>query len=410
MSEIIAQFDPSSATNGSFVITYLSSGVGKLVVWNDSAETIDLVFPDGSTDIAPAWVADIYELTGPAGNIAWKQDKTVNNTTPDISQCWVIAYQPRENIPGVFPIALSRQMKAGGGAITVTSGAITITSGSISVSSVGGTVTVGGTIAVSGVSGTVTIAGAVTVSNSLTIGTVSTTVPIQTTGASVVNVGTVAGTVTVSGNINITNSSINVGTVAGTVTIAGAVTITSGTINIGTMPAVTITSGSVNIGTVTGNVNVTGQVNQGNPIFSATVGFGGTANKNQILNIFNVSTSGKTYTFYSIRVFTTDITMPTCNVVYVTGADLALANAVTIQSHDAQSSPPASTANATSVDGGSLYNTGIIETLDCPENEMQDFVVFPDIIKLHPGGNLLVQIRSGTPSHIVRLTMKWSEA
>ena len=120
MSDLIKEFDPSAATSGSFVVNYLSNGIGKLVIWNDSAWSLDLTFPNGDSNIAPAWCAMIYELTGPAGSVLWAQDKQVNLTTPDLSNVWVVAYRDNEILPGIFPIALTRQTKAGGGSSAVT--------------------------------------------------------------------------------------------------------------------------------------------------------------------------------------------------------------------------------------------------------------------------------------------------
>ncbi len=124
MSSLIAEFDPSAATSGAFVVAYLSNGIGTLVVWNDSAWSLDLTFPDGTTNIAPAWCAMIYKLTGPAGSVTWTQDKQANATTPDLSNVWVVAYLASENVPGVFPVALTRQTKSGGGAVTSNANAI----------------------------------------------------------------------------------------------------------------------------------------------------------------------------------------------------------------------------------------------------------------------------------------------
>ncbi len=120
MSDVIAQFDPTATTSGKFATSSLSTGIGKLVIWNDSAETLSLTFPNGDTDIAPAWVASIFELNGPARQVQWAQNMTVNATTPDLSQVWVIAYRDNEKIPGVFPIALTKQTKSGGGAVSST--------------------------------------------------------------------------------------------------------------------------------------------------------------------------------------------------------------------------------------------------------------------------------------------------
>ena len=522
MSDLIKNFDPSAATSGSFVVTYLSNGIGKLVLWNDSAWSLDLTFPNGDTNIAPAWCAMIYELTGPAGSVLWAQDKQVNLTTPDLSNVWVVAYRDNEILPGVYPIALTRQAKQGGGvsSVTVTSGNINIgnvtgtvaVSGTITVSAINSSVTVTGAVTVSGsvtvsnsltigsITNAVTITGAITVSNALTIGTVSTTVPIETSGSSVVNVGTVAGTVNVAGSVNITNSSINIGTVTGNVTVVGtinvgtmpAITIAAAqsvnigtipainiaaaqSINIGTMPAiliaaaqsvnigntpavtisgtptvniaaaqsvnisntpavtisgtpsvsisgtpsVTITSGSIVIssGSVSVNgsqVNSTGNINAGHPIFSVTVGSSNTSHFAQKLNVFNPAASGKTLTFYSARVYTSSANSGNiCYFAYESGADLALPLALSAVSHTLTSSPPLSVTNCTYLDDNTLIaGTTVIEELDTKSGVTLDFLDFPDIVTLAPGGNLLITMQDSiiAGGHSVRLTLKWSEA
>lgn len=115
MSDLIARFDPSAKASGSFVVTSLSNGIGKLILWNESNWTLDLTFSDGTTDIASAWLASIYDLTGPVGSISWTQDKQVSSNAPPISQVWVVAYRNNETIPGVFPVALNRQSVVSGG-------------------------------------------------------------------------------------------------------------------------------------------------------------------------------------------------------------------------------------------------------------------------------------------------------
>lgn len=111
--QIIAEFDPSAAASGTFPVNYLSNGMGKIIVWNESNWTLDITFTNGNEDIAPAWTAQIFELTGPAGQITWAQDTQLTSLAPPISKVWVVAYRDNENIPGVFPVALVRQANIG---------------------------------------------------------------------------------------------------------------------------------------------------------------------------------------------------------------------------------------------------------------------------------------------------------
>ncbi len=121
MSDLIATFDPALAASGTFKVRYLSNGIGTLVVHNDSARTLQLIFPDGNTDVAPAWLSSKFYVTGPGGDVTWKQHSTVNNQAPDLSQVDVVAYRKNEPVPGVYPAALTRQTKSGGGNVSSTS-------------------------------------------------------------------------------------------------------------------------------------------------------------------------------------------------------------------------------------------------------------------------------------------------
>lgn len=109
---IVATFDPSAAVTGTFVPN-LSNGIGKIVVWNESNWALDVTFTDGTTDLAPAWTATIFNLLGPSGKITWTQDTQLTASTPPISKVWVVAYRNNEAIPGVFPLALVRQANLG---------------------------------------------------------------------------------------------------------------------------------------------------------------------------------------------------------------------------------------------------------------------------------------------------------
>src|SRR6266704_123364 len=149
----------------------------------------------------------------------------------------------------------------------------------------------------------------------------------------------------------------------------------------------------------------------GDPIFTATVGFGNTASLKQLLNIFNPANSGIIYTFHSARCFTNDNTIPTVNLAIISGADSNLTNSVPIVSHDGSANPRVSSAHATSVDqaGGIIGSNPIIEVMNMQQNVTQDMLAFPDYVTLAPGDNLLMELSAGAGGHVVRLTMKWSE-
>lgn len=152
------------------------------------------------------------------------------------------------------------------------------------------------------------------------------------------------------------------------------------------------------------NATATGQ-----PIFSTSTGYTSTAGTQQNLNLFNPANSGVVMELHSVRVFTNDSTSPPATLSVISGADLNLAGgAPAIDSHSATGNPPVSAGHATALDGTHSVGT-TIETLYIQQSITVDFLVFPDVVKLYPGNNLLLNLNSGTTGHTVRLTYKWTE-
>ena len=147
----------------------------------------------------------------------------------------------------------------------------------------------------------------------------------------------------------------------------------------------------------------------GNPIFSATVGYGATATDAQSLNIYNPANSGVLYEFHSARVFTNDSTIPTCNLAFTSGPDNNYLNPVSTVCHFCSVLPPISTAHATSVDSTGVTLGTILEVVDVQQDTTIDFLLFPDKIVVLPGNNVTLTIVSSSTAHIVRLTAKWTE-
>jgi len=146
----------------------------------------------------------------------------------------------------------------------------------------------------------------------------------------------------------------------------------------------------------------------GQPVFSTSVGWNPTTTTQQNLNLFNPANSNVLMELHSARVFTNDSTTPLAVLAVVNGADLNLASSAGVTSHFATGNPPASQAHCTSLDG--THSTGpTVEDMFMQQNVTQDFLTFPDYIKVYPGNNLLINLNSGTSGHIVRMTMKWTE-
>lgn len=149
----------------------------------------------------------------------------------------------------------------------------------------------------------------------------------------------------------------------------------------------------------------------GNPLFSASVGFGSTVGIKQILNIFNPANSALNYIFHAARCFTNDSSLPTVNLALISGADNNLATAVSAVCHTLQKNPPVSTAHCTAVDqnAGIIGSNPIVEVMDQQQDVTQDMLAFPDVVTLTPGNNLVFELSAGGTGKIVRLTLKWEE-
>lgn len=149
----------------------------------------------------------------------------------------------------------------------------------------------------------------------------------------------------------------------------------------------------------------------GNPLFSASVGFGSTVGIKQILNIFNPANSGLNYIFHAARCFTNDSSLPTVNLAVISGADNNLSTAVSAVCHTLQKNPPVSTAHCTAVDqnSGIIGSNPIVEVMDQQQDVTQDMLAFPDVVTLTPGNNLVFELSAGGTGKIVRLTLKWEE-
>jgi hypothetical protein len=104
----VARFDPTSATTGTFN-TQANVARGKIVIINDSSTNIDLTFPNGFTETAPARLARLFSLDGvQPGLWTWSQMPFGTLAPAVVSQVTVIHYEEYEHIPEQFPAALAR--------------------------------------------------------------------------------------------------------------------------------------------------------------------------------------------------------------------------------------------------------------------------------------------------------------
>ena len=108
MSQIVADFDPSSAKSGQFSPLF-PNGQGRIVVWNKS--NIDLTFswPGCIAAFIPAWQARLLYVKSGNAQITWAQLLILPGQTPD-STVIVESYADSEIIAESYPASLNRSL------------------------------------------------------------------------------------------------------------------------------------------------------------------------------------------------------------------------------------------------------------------------------------------------------------
>ena len=107
--KLVTQFDPTSATTGTFNGGW-TSGNRRIVVYNESNVNIMLRW-DSFTTYCPAWTAMVYCVDTTNANIQWSQLSTLNMQNAPISQVNVEKYENNEQIVGTFPASLMRTVQ-----------------------------------------------------------------------------------------------------------------------------------------------------------------------------------------------------------------------------------------------------------------------------------------------------------
>lgn len=148
----------------------------------------------------------------------------------------------------------------------------------------------------------------------------------------------------------------------------------------------------------------------GQPIFSATVGFGSTAGNHQSLNLYNPANSGVSYQLHSARFFTTiTATGAHIDLLFSSGADNNLPIPVPAVSHDCAQVQPVSTAHCTASDDNNGPGGLSLETVNCQPNVTLDFLTFPDQVIVRPGNNIRIATGNSATGLVLRFTLKWTE-
>lgn len=108
--QIVAQFDPTAQTSGSFNSQSYSGC--KIVIMNESRANLIFNFSNGQNSYVPANDKRAYVLSGimsmPDPNISWKQDGLLTNGQA-INQVTVETFQPDEQLPEQYPSPVIRQ-------------------------------------------------------------------------------------------------------------------------------------------------------------------------------------------------------------------------------------------------------------------------------------------------------------
>jgi hypothetical protein len=136
MPQIIASFDPSAQTSGTFPLSNLSNGIGKILVKLEANWSIKLELPDRSVDVASAWTESLFNCTGPQGQVTWSQYMQLVSNSPPQSMCTIIGYDNNEVVPGTYPLALVRQANLGNPIAVATAATSVQNDGNIAGSSV----------------------------------------------------------------------------------------------------------------------------------------------------------------------------------------------------------------------------------------------------------------------------------
>ena len=121
---IVTVFDPATSTSDTFKVPQ-SAYNGSMVIWNESNISLTLTFQTGDSAYIPAWGARKFYGSYGGSIISWEQQAQLASNQPPLSQVVVEVYAQGENIPDIFPQALSRQNNVGN-ASTVTTASVSV--------------------------------------------------------------------------------------------------------------------------------------------------------------------------------------------------------------------------------------------------------------------------------------------
>ncbi len=120
--KIITNFNPSSASSGTFNVAFPGNR-GKMLVYNESNVNVQLTFSNNYTTYVPAWTAMLYCLSDlPTPLVTWSVYSTLTSSGAPISQVVIETFDHNEAVPGTYPAPLVRQTNIGNTINTVATG------------------------------------------------------------------------------------------------------------------------------------------------------------------------------------------------------------------------------------------------------------------------------------------------
>lgn len=119
----IPSFDPGDTIlypSGSGTINVGAADAGsKILFYNESFYNILIDFLNGSQEVLHAWEARWWPLDADTKELQWKIDSVLSALASPIRMVMGTLYRPGEQIPGTYPISLTRQTNIGNTVNTV---------------------------------------------------------------------------------------------------------------------------------------------------------------------------------------------------------------------------------------------------------------------------------------------------
>lgn len=120
--KLLPSFDPTTAPAGTIPVGIVDQN-SKVVLYNESAVTLQINFEDGSTDVLHAWEAKAWSINYVTPSLSWSSLRNLAGAGQSpASQVDTVVYGPTEKVEGTFPAQLTRLVSQGnvqvGGAVS----------------------------------------------------------------------------------------------------------------------------------------------------------------------------------------------------------------------------------------------------------------------------------------------------